>query len=177
MREHVFQRDVGRCRYCGLKQLGQGAVFHINHILPRSKGGRTDEDNLALQCPYCSSFDVDRLFLASLRLDSCACLTCGARWDEDAASGEFRGLLRAEHGRPLVIEGLWALRFGNGAGAGPATSLFFTAGIDDEAHGLFGTLTPLNDAPGDDDNDNNDNGQDQNDGNGQGQDGGHQGQG
>ena len=43
------------------------------------------------QCPYCSSFDVDRLYLASLRLDSCACLTCGARWDEDAASGEFRG--------------------------------------------------------------------------------------
>ena len=43
------------------------------------------------QCPYCSSFEVDRLYLASLRLDSCACLTCGARWDEDAASGEFRG--------------------------------------------------------------------------------------
>ena len=43
------------------------------------------------QCPYCSSFAVDRLYLASLRLDSCACLTCGARWDEDAASGEFRG--------------------------------------------------------------------------------------
>jgi hypothetical protein len=49
------------------------------------------EDSEHFQCPYCSSFDVDRLFLASLRLDSCACLTCGARWDEDATSGEFRG--------------------------------------------------------------------------------------
>ena len=26
-----------------------------------------------------------------LRLDSCACLSCGARWDEDADSGQFRG--------------------------------------------------------------------------------------
>jgi hypothetical protein len=43
------------------------------------------------QCPYCESFDVDRLYLASLRLDSCVCLACGARWDEDATSGEFRG--------------------------------------------------------------------------------------
>jgi len=49
------------------------------------------EDAEHFQCPYCESFEVDRLYLASLRLDSCACLTCGARWDEDATSGEFRG--------------------------------------------------------------------------------------
>jgi uncharacterized protein (TIGR03118 family) len=61
----------------------------------------------------------------------------------DPVSGEFRGLMRGAHGMPLSIEGLWALGFGNGGNAGPATTLFFTAGIDDEAHGLFGTLTPL----------------------------------
>lgn len=44
-----------------------------------------------LQCPFCSSYEVDRLYLASLGLDSCACLTCGARWDEDAQSGEYKG--------------------------------------------------------------------------------------
>jgi hypothetical protein len=44
------------------------------------------------QCPYCESFEVDRLYLASLKLDSCVCLACGARWDEDAKSGAFRGL-------------------------------------------------------------------------------------
>jgi hypothetical protein len=26
-----------------------------------------------------------------LRLDSCVCQTCGARWDEDAVSGAFKG--------------------------------------------------------------------------------------
>jgi len=59
----------------------------------------------------------------------------------DPRTGEFRGLLRGDHGRPIVIEGLWALAFGNGANAGPKNTLYFTAGIDDEAHGLFGTLT------------------------------------
>jgi transcription elongation factor Elf1 len=43
------------------------------------------------QCPYCESYEVDRLYLASLKLDSCVCLACGARWDEDVTSGEFRG--------------------------------------------------------------------------------------
>jgi len=44
-----------------------------------------------LRCPYCDSYEVDRLYLASLRVDSCVCTSCGARWDEDAATGEFRG--------------------------------------------------------------------------------------
>jgi len=68
----------------------------------------------------------------------------------DPNSGNFQGLLRGRHGQPLEIEGLWALRFGNGASAGPLNTLFFTAGIDDEQHGLFGTITP---APRDDDDD------------------------
>jgi len=67
----------------------------------------------------------------------------------DPTNGRFRGLVRGLHGRPLIIEGLWALSFGNGAGAGPVNTLFFTAGIDDEAHGLFGTITPLMDDDGD----------------------------
>lgn len=61
----------------------------------------------------------------------------------DPNSGDFRGLMRGEHGRTLRIDGLWALAFGNSANAGAANTLYFTAGTDDEAHGLFGTLTPL----------------------------------
>ena len=60
----------------------------------------------------------------------------------DLETGEFRGTLRAADGKPIVIPGLWGLQFGNGANAGPTTTLFFTAGIDDEQHGLFGSLTP-----------------------------------
>src|SRR5262245_15760479 len=61
----------------------------------------------------------------------------------DLEHGNFHGLLRGLHGQPMAIEGLWALRFGNGAAAGPANTLFFTAGIDDEHHGLFGAITPV----------------------------------
>ena len=61
----------------------------------------------------------------------------------DPATGHFEGLLRSRHGRPIEIERLWALKFGNGGAAGPTTTLFFTAGIEDEEHGLFGTITPI----------------------------------
>ena len=43
------------------------------------------------QCPFCNSYDVSRLFVASLRMDSCECSACGARWDEVAGSGEYKG--------------------------------------------------------------------------------------
>jgi uncharacterized protein (TIGR03118 family) len=59
----------------------------------------------------------------------------------DPRTGEFLGRLRREDGRPIEIEGLWALRFGNGV-TGDPTTLLFTAGIDDEAHGLFGAIEP-----------------------------------
>src|SRR5574337_23475 len=57
--------------------------------------------------------------------------------------GEFqrRGPLHAADGRPIEIDGLWALSFGKGAPAnGPTNTLFFTAGPGDEQHGLFGSL-------------------------------------
>jgi len=63
----------------------------------------------------------------------------------DLASGRFDGFVRSANNRVLVIDGLWALRFGNTGAAAPPTTLFFTAGPDDEHHGLFGTLTPVGD--------------------------------
>ena len=61
----------------------------------------------------------------------------------DLKRGRFAGLLLGSDGQPLTIDGLWALSFGNGAAAGPTNTLFFTAGIDDEEHGLFGKITPI----------------------------------
>jgi uncharacterized protein (TIGR03118 family) len=56
--------------------------------------------------------------------------------------GEFTrdGQLHSTDGRPIEIDGLWALAFGNNGAAGPTTTLFFTAGPFDEDHGLFGSL-------------------------------------
>ena len=60
---------------------------------------------------------------------------------EPGANGKWahRGELR-EGGRKIAIDGLWALEFGNGANAGPTNTLFFTAGPNEEANGLFGKI-------------------------------------
>ena len=52
------------------------------------------------------------------------------------------GPLHSAQGPPLKIDGLWSLQFGNGGSAGSKDTLFFTAGPDDESHGLFGSLVP-----------------------------------
>ena len=44
-----------------------------------------------LVCPYCASYEVERLYLASVRMDSCRCRACGAGWDEELETGQFRG--------------------------------------------------------------------------------------
>lgn len=60
----------------------------------------------------------------------------------DLLTGKFAGLLKGEDGKPVTIDGLWGIGFGNGATAGPLTTLFFAAGINGEQDGLFGTITP-----------------------------------
>jgi uncharacterized protein (TIGR03118 family) len=60
----------------------------------------------------------------------------------DPTSGDFQGKVSRPAGGPIVIDGLWGLRFAPATpGAGPNT-LFFTAGLNHEADGLFGTIVP-----------------------------------
>jgi len=49
-------------------------------------------------------------------------------------------------GEPIQIDGLWALKVGNGGNGGDANLVYFTAGLFHETHGLFGSLTSV--APG-----------------------------
>jgi uncharacterized protein (TIGR03118 family) len=57
--------------------------------------------------------------------------------------GAARGHMLNPSGGTLVIDGLWALKFGNGKAAGPPNTLLFTAGPEDESHGLFGKIEAL----------------------------------
>jgi len=62
------------------------------------------------------------------------------------SDGEFEavGLLHSATGKPIQIDGLWALQFGHGTSAtsanGLTNTLFFTAGPAEEEHGLFGSI-------------------------------------
>ncbi len=58
----------------------------------------------------------------------------------DLKTGKLLGTLSDSNGKPLVNEGLWDLHFGQGTTGAP-TTLFFTAGIGKQMHGLFGSIT------------------------------------
>jgi uncharacterized protein (TIGR03118 family) len=68
----------------------------------------------------------------------------------DFATGKFIGLIEDTTGKPLAINGLWAISPGNSASPGsydsagsPASQLYFTAGPDRGTGGLFGYLKPV----------------------------------
>jgi len=58
----------------------------------------------------------------------------------DIATGEFLGQLMGMDGKPITIDGLWGVAFGNGFVGQPVNTLFFTAGPNGEADGLYGRL-------------------------------------
>ena len=55
-------------------------------------------------------------------------------------TGAFLGQLPDQAGDPITINGLWGIDFGNGNLAGETDELFFAAGLNDEADGLFGKI-------------------------------------
>jgi uncharacterized protein (TIGR03118 family) len=57
----------------------------------------------------------------------------------NATTGAGEGQLRDPQGRPITIDGLWGLRFGNG-NAALTNQLLFSAGPDGESHGLLGKI-------------------------------------
>jgi uncharacterized protein (TIGR03118 family) len=59
----------------------------------------------------------------------------------DDGAWEPHGVLKGTDHRPIEIDGLWGIGFGNGAAAGPTNTLFFAAGPEEETEGLFGSIT------------------------------------
>lgn len=64
-----------------------------------------------------------------------------------STTGTFLDTLNNEGGSPVEIDQLWALTFGNGGNGGDPSKLYFTAGIAEEDHGLFGSLQAVDPEP------------------------------
>jgi len=60
----------------------------------------------------------------------------------DPRTGEWLGALRGADGRPLRIEGLWGLSFGNGFDSQATNTLYYAAGPGQEMHGVYGQIQP-----------------------------------
>ncbi len=58
MRTRILMRDRHRCQYCGTK--GTPFELTLDHILPRSRGGRTQPENLCAACQICNNRKGDR---------------------------------------------------------------------------------------------------------------------
>jgi uncharacterized protein (TIGR03118 family) len=61
----------------------------------------------------------------------------------DPFTHAFVGQVAGADGSPLEIDGLWAISPGNDTLAGSSALLYYTAGPEDETHGVFGVLRPV----------------------------------
>ena len=59
-RFNVFLRDKFSCQYCGSNN-----ELTFDHLLPRTKGGKTDWDNVVTACSSCNVKKGGRLFIKS----------------------------------------------------------------------------------------------------------------
>ena len=66
--------------------------------------------------------------------------TINAYASSDDGTWVHRGQLRTADHKPVTIDGLWGLGFGNGSGSGATNALYFTAGPAEESQGLFGRI-------------------------------------
>ncbi|HKU14670.1 MAG TPA: TIGR03118 family protein [Steroidobacteraceae bacterium] len=56
-------------------------------------------------------------------------------------NGAFLGTLRDRKGKPIEIDGLWGIQFGNGILGQKTNALFYASGPNDEADGAYGVIT------------------------------------
>ena len=60
----------------------------------------------------------------------------------DPLTGAYLGTISNQSGNALINSGLWGIAFGNGV-TGDANTLYFNAGINGEADGLFGSIRAI----------------------------------
>lgn len=60
LRESVFESANGICEYCISQVRLSSDPFEVEHIRPRSKGGKTTIENLALSCRGCNGYKANR---------------------------------------------------------------------------------------------------------------------
>ena len=58
----------------------------------------------------------------------------------DPASGAMMGAISDSTGTAFAAPGLWGIAFGNGAANQPRNTLFYAAGTNDEANGVYGRI-------------------------------------
>ncbi len=61
LKELIFKRANGLCEYCKSPADISPQPFAIEHIIPKSKTGKTTETNLALSCQGCNNYKYNKI--------------------------------------------------------------------------------------------------------------------
>ena len=61
----------------------------------------------------------------------------------DPTTGAYKGPLTDSTGAPIAIQDLWGLLIGNNSAGSSSSTVYFTAGLQGQAHGLFGAIAPI----------------------------------
>lgn len=61
LRRQVAREALYRCGYCLCSEAILGEPMEFDHIIPESRGGRTERENLWLVCSQCNDFKSDRV--------------------------------------------------------------------------------------------------------------------
>ena len=101
----VQWRAADRCEYCRMHQQLQGATFHVEHVIPRSRGGLTEFWNLAWACPSCNLHKADRVEIPGVNSDSPVDLFNPRNhvWDEHFAWNGFEIVGLTPIGEALIV--------------------------------------------------------------------------
>jgi len=62
----LFERDFFRCVYCGKSSIEHGVSLALDHVIPRSKGGKDVAGNLTVSCHECNSHKCARILRPSV---------------------------------------------------------------------------------------------------------------
>jgi hypothetical protein len=67
LRRRVAEQARYRCGYCLTQEAVIGRPMEVDHLVPRSLGGPTTEENLWLACPLCNGHKGNRSLLIDPR--------------------------------------------------------------------------------------------------------------
>jgi 5-methylcytosine-specific restriction endonuclease McrA len=58
-KQHVFARDRWKCQYCNRRKAPEDLTY--DHVIPRSRGGKTCWENIVTACIDCNARKADRI--------------------------------------------------------------------------------------------------------------------
>lgn len=61
LKDFILKRAKGLCEYCKSPANISSQPFVVEHITPKSKGGETIQDNLALSCQGCNNYKYNKI--------------------------------------------------------------------------------------------------------------------